>query len=387
MERRKKPEEFSLLGGPLHWLGCHLGLVRGGTNTVALGLALGLSSWTILLLLALIEGVSEQVLSLSAIGGHVRLLIVIPLFFLCESLLDPRVTVFVRTLVHWEVVPRTALPVLESETARIGRWKDSWLPDVLCLLAVVLMSLIAPELSQLGTTPAYSPNRTAGGASLTGLWYWIVCLPLFRFLMLRWLWRLGLWWYFLWRVSRLELNLVPIHPDRAAGLGYLEVVHAEFATLILAISALASAAFAESLVAGTTHFTALYPVTALMLLIDAVMFLGPLCIFFPKLWLSRVTGLDTYMELAAHYVNDFDRKWVETGAARREKLLGSPDVQALADLATSMRVVSDMRLVPGSRRLLLIFTAAALVPMLPLVLLEYPVAELIERVFKLVFNL
>ena len=381
----RKPEQFSLLGGPLHRLGCRLGLVRGGTNTVALGLALGVSSWTVLLLLAVIEGVSEPVLSLSVIGEHVRLLIVIPLLFLCESLLDPRVAVFVRTIVRWEVVPEIALPALESETARIGRWKDSRLPDAVCLLAAVLMSLIAPELSLLGTTAAYSLNRTAGGPTLTGLWYGMVCLPLFRFLMFRWLWRLGLWCCFLWRVSRLELNLVPTHPDGAAGLGYLEVVHAEFATLILATSAAASAAFAEGLVAGTTNFTALYPAAALMLGIDAAMFLGPLCIFVPNLWLSRVTGLETYMGLAARYVNDFDRKWV--GAARREQLLGSPDVQALADLSTSIRVVRDMRLVPVSRRLVLILAAAALLPLLPLLLLRYPIAELAQKLFKMLFNL
>jgi len=42
MEEPGRFERFSLLGGPLHGLGCRLGLVRGGTNTVALGLALGM---------------------------------------------------------------------------------------------------------------------------------------------------------------------------------------------------------------------------------------------------------------------------------------------------------------------------------------------------------
>jgi len=100
MEACKQFEKFSLLGGPLHRLGCRLGLVRGGTNTVALGLALGVSSWAVLLLLALIEGVGDQVFSLTVIGAHVRLLVVIPLFFLCESWLDPRLTAFVRMIVR-----------------------------------------------------------------------------------------------------------------------------------------------------------------------------------------------------------------------------------------------------------------------------------------------
>jgi hypothetical protein len=88
MEERGRFEEFSLLGGPLHRLGRRVGLVRGGTNTVALGLALGLVLWTVLVALAFFEGVSQQLFSLSVIGGHVRLLVVIPLFFICESVLE-----------------------------------------------------------------------------------------------------------------------------------------------------------------------------------------------------------------------------------------------------------------------------------------------------------
>ncbi|MEK6263146.1 MAG: BamA/TamA family outer membrane protein [Planctomycetota bacterium] len=68
----EKLEGFSLLGGPLHRLGCRLGLVLGGTNTIALGLALGVSG-----VLAFIEGISHQIFSLSLIGGHVRLLVAI----------------------------------------------------------------------------------------------------------------------------------------------------------------------------------------------------------------------------------------------------------------------------------------------------------------------
>jgi hypothetical protein len=70
-------EKFSLLGGPLHRLGLRLGLVRKGTNTVPLGLALGLFSWSILLALAVVGGVSDRLFSLSAIARDIRLLVVI----------------------------------------------------------------------------------------------------------------------------------------------------------------------------------------------------------------------------------------------------------------------------------------------------------------------
>jgi hypothetical protein len=54
MENPEACEDLSLLGGPLHRLGCRLGLVRGGTNTVVFGLVLGALPWLALLALALV---------------------------------------------------------------------------------------------------------------------------------------------------------------------------------------------------------------------------------------------------------------------------------------------------------------------------------------------
>ncbi len=217
MEEPGRLEKFSLLGGPLHQLGRRLGLVRGETNTVALGLALGLFLWSIFLALALIEGVSDRLFSLSVIAGHVRLLVVIPLLFLCELSLDPRLEDFVSTIVRSGVVPGNMLPALNFEIARTVRWKDAWLPEAMCLLAAVLFSLFAAQLHISGKTAALDPTRTLSDVPLAGLWYWIVCLPLFRFLMFRWIWRIALWCRFLWRLAKLDLHLVPIHPDACRG--------------------------------------------------------------------------------------------------------------------------------------------------------------------------
>ena len=41
MTGRTEFDDFSVIGGPLYWLGCRLGLVRRGTSTIALGVALG----------------------------------------------------------------------------------------------------------------------------------------------------------------------------------------------------------------------------------------------------------------------------------------------------------------------------------------------------------
>jgi hypothetical protein len=276
MEESRRLEKFSLFGGPLHRLGRRLGLVRGETNTVALGLALGLFLWSILLALALIGGVSDRLFSLAAIAADVRLLVVIPLLFFCESSLDPRLGVFVSTIVRSGVVPGTSLPALNFEIARAGRWRDAWLPEAMCLLAAVLLSLFAAQLHISGKTAALEPGLALSDVRLAGLWYLIVCLPLFRFLLFRWIWRTALWCSFLWHLAKLDLHLVPTLPDGAAGLGYLEVVQSHFIALVLAISTLVSATFAEEISSGKTVFEVIYPALAITLILELALILLPL---------------------------------------------------------------------------------------------------------------
>ena len=384
MEKREDAEDFSLCGGPLHRLGCRLGLVRDGTNTTALGLVLGALPWIVLLALALVEGLGHVLFSIEGIGAHVRLLVAIPLLFMCEAFIDPRFTAFVHEIVRSQVVPATLRPALESKIARIARWRDAWLPEACFLLAAALLGLITPNENFFahlsGLTGGSNPSAVSE-TTWTSHWYWMVCMTLFRFLLLRWLWRLALWCGFLWRVSRLELRLVPTHPDRAGGLGYLELVHTELIPLVLAISAAQSASLAQAIGSGRMTLDAIYPGVAVTLLVDAVLFLGPLGVFSRRLWECKVKGMSDYSALAEQYVNAFDRKWLGAGPAPGEPLLGTADIQSLADLSTSVSIVHEMRLVPVSPSMLMYLGAAALLPLLPLVLFKYPLADLLAKFF------
>src|SRR6185437_2963041 len=120
MKEAETIPELSVLGGPLHRLGCRLGLVRRGTNTIRLGVALGLLAWGVLMLLELLVGIGPQVFSLQAIGLHVRFLVAIPLFFLCETWVAPRIAEFARYIVQYGLVRDASLPALASDIRRVG---------------------------------------------------------------------------------------------------------------------------------------------------------------------------------------------------------------------------------------------------------------------------
>ena len=370
--------EFPLFGGPLIGLGRRLGLVRGTTNSVPLGVALGALLWIVLAVLATSEGLGPKLFSLSVIGVHVRLLVAIPLFFVCETVLSPRMSTFGRELVTTQVVPAAELGVLETTIARLTRWQDSWLPEALCLLAAVLASVFADRLNLMGTTAALDASRT-GQTVWTIQWFALVCLTVFRFLLLRWLLRILLWAGFLFRLGRMALHLVPTHPDGVGGLGYLEVVHSHFATLIFALSAVQSASMAEEVASGRLRFEDIYPGLAFSLVAVAVLFLAPMYLLAARLKECRVQGLADYMGFATRYVSEFDKKWIARGSATTGDVLGTSDLQSLADLSNSVRVVREMTLVPLTQRLLWLFGLSTVAPMLPLLLLKYPLAELAAK--------
>jgi len=385
MKEDDKIKEFSLFGGPLQWLGCRLGLVRNGTNTVRLGLALGLLAWCVLMLLGLLQGFGHKMFSLAVIGVHVRLLVAIPLFFVCETWVAPRMAEFVRNIVSSGLVPDAELPALQSDIRRVGRLKDYWLAEVLFLLLAFAWPLIGTVTNLPGRTGNWASILAQAGGRLTLIngWYLMFCLPLFRFLMLRWLWHLSLWWYFLWRMKKLDLHLIPTHPDSAGGLGYLEVVQEHFTPLAGAISAVFSASFAEGIFSGTMAFETLYRLIPMVLLLNAVLFLGPLFLFSAKLWICRITGWSEYMRMASRYVNNFDRKWIRGENVSGEPLLGTPDMQSLADLTNSVNVVRNMRIIPAGQRLMVQLAASAILPLVPLLFLKYQVDQLAVRLFQM----
>jgi hypothetical protein len=340
--------------------------------------------WGVLILLALLEGLVSKMFSLSAIGSHVRLLLAIPLLFLCETWVFPEMAEFVRYMVRSGLVPEASLPVLASDIRLVCRLKDSWLAEGFFLVAALVLPMIMPTAIVPGKATGWAWVHSPG-AKLTWAdgWYLGLCLPLFRFLLFRWLWRLGLWWYFLWRVEKLPLRLVSAHSDGAAGLGYLEFVQGLFAPFVVAISAVYSAGFAEDISSGAMPFEGLYRLVPMVLLMIAVLFISPLLIFSRKLAICHLTGMSEYMGMASRYVIAFDRKWIRNEKASGESQLGSPDVQALGDLTCSVDVVRNMRWIPAGRRLMTGLAASVLLPLLPLLLLKFPAEQLVARLLKL----
>ena len=112
---------------------------------------------------------------------------------------------------------------------------------------------------------------------------------------------------------------------------------------------------------------------------------GPLLVFTPQLAQAKRTGSREYGTLAQRYVREFDVKWLRGDAPAGEPLLGSADVQSLADLGNSFEVVRSMRVFPITRDGVVQLAAATLVPVLPLALTMMSFEELVKKLFSILF--
>ena len=116
-----------------------------------------------------------------------------------------------------------------------------------------------------------------------------------------------------------------------------------------------------------------------------VVVLGPLLMFTPKLAAAKRKGLADYGLVAQDYVDGFERKWVLGEHGPSEELLGSGDIQSLADMGNSYAMVRDMRPVPFGLDDISRLAAATAAPLLPLLLTIFSPKGLIMRIIKVVF--
>ena len=380
-------EDFSLvLGGPLYQLWRRLHAAGPALDLVGRRMiGIPLVAWLPLLMMTVYEGVAighaVPVPFLYDFEAHVRFLVAIPLFLLAEVVVHQRLRPVVRSFVDAGIVTPEVLPGFQAAIARAMRLRNSL--GVELTLAVLVFGLgwmLGKEALSLGTPTWYAVSDGAGQhLTAAGQWYIHVSIPIFQFLLLRWYFRLFIWFLFLWRVSRLDLRLTPSHPDRVGGLGFLSAGPIAFAPVILAQSAVVSGLIGgRILFQGATLASFRYEIAAFVIL-ELAAVLGPLCVFAPKLLALKRQGRREYGALAARYTREFHEKWIRGGAPADEPLVGSADIQSLADLANSYEVVRGMRAAPFGRDTIIQLGVPALVPLLPLALTVLPAEEILKR--------
>ena len=390
----REPPDFSVvLGGPLFQL-----LRRAHLTDDALELlrrriiVISLFAWLPLLVLSALQrqmlGGGATVPFVLDMEVQVKFLVVMPLLIWAELVVHRRMRFLVKQFLERHLIPESAMTRFNTAITSAFRLRNSVLAEVLLIAFVygVGILIVWRHYMTLDTATWYAtPSVEGSKLSLAGMWYGYVSLPIFQFLLARWYFRVAIWARFLWQVSRIGLRLVPTHPDRAGGLGFLSSTVYAFIPLAMAHGALLAGNLANRILyLGATLPDFKLEILGLVVFL-LCMVLGPLLVFAPQLWQTKLMGNREYGTLAQRYVREFDAKWLRGGAPADEPLVGSGDIQSLADLGNSLEVVRTMRIAPFTKEAILQLAAATLAPIVPLTLTMMPLEELLKKLFGILF--
>jgi len=383
----KQTDDFSLvLGGPLYQLFIRTRLT---TNTLSLVkrrvIVISLFTWLPLLVLSVLSGDAaggeSKVPFFYDVDAHVRFLVALPLLLVAELVVHQRIRLTVRQFIERGIVPPQARPQFEALIGSAMRLRNSMVIEVLLIVLVLTAGhyLWSSQIALEAVTWYAAVVDGQHRFTPAGYWYAYVSIPVFQFLLLRWYFRIIIWARFLWQVSRLDLHLVPTHPDRAAGLGFLGGSTAAFMPLLLSQGALLAGQIANHIFYQGKTLLDFKPEIVAAAVFLLLLVLGPLCVFAPRLAQAKRQGLLEYGSLASRYVDEFDQKWLRGAAPQDEPLVGSGDIQSLNDLAGSFEVVHSMRPFPFGKTVVLQTAIAALLPVLPLALTMISLEDMVKR--------
>jgi hypothetical protein len=315
-----------------------------------------------------------------------RFLIALPLLLLADAVIDPFIRRVVATFTSSGIIKENDLPAFHATLQKVNRLRDSGLAElILGLLAFFPLFMFSAPYEWVSTRFSTWHGTTTQGLSLAGWWFALISGPFLRFLMLRWVWRYGLWCYVLRYVSKLKLVLLPTHPDRLGGLGFLLFAQQQFGILAAALASVLAGQFANEI----THFgVALGEVraaTGVFIAAAVVVILLPLTLFSFQLFEARREGLLRYSVVARGVTGAFEDKWIDTPQSAPSAMIGTQDPSSLIDYISSYDVIQQMRAIPINRRTVIYIAAYAAAPFGIVWFLATPVDQLITEILKRLF--
>ncbi len=327
-------------------------------------------------------------------AAYAQFFVGIPLFIIAERILSENIQEAARDFHASGVIAaedRPALDVIEHEVSAASRKR---LPDLICLAVAFVLALmtIGPELfwhdSHMVT---WHSVHTPHGMRLTpaGAWEMLVALPIQIYWWVRWIWKIGLWYWYLSRVSKFRLVLVASHPDHTGGIGFLSEVQAKFAIIILA--------FAFSNIVSTIGYKIavehapidLPPVWGPVVgfAIGApLLFLSPLLLFTRQLARTKKRALGQFRDKAMAAALRAEQQWLTTPASEETEASARAELAQVNLMTSFYDRIHGMRVVPFDLRSAGQLIGSAVGPMIPLlpyfVKLPEPWQEILEAMTK-----
>jgi hypothetical protein len=375
-------------GGPPRRLQRSLGLIKPDDPRIARRAELAvLVGWAPLVVLAIVESLilRNHVAAsfFSDFAVHARSLIAAPLLILAERDCIPRLGRVARHFVDAGLIRERDLERFDAAIVSTQRLLDSKLSELTVVVlaygvALTLLLNVPPD-----QFPAWQRSESGSNSfSLARWWHLLVSMPLLFLLLLGWLWRVILWGRFLWLTSRLDLRLIPGHPDLAGGLMFVSYSLRGFWLLSFALGAIAAGPVANRAVHNGVPLSSFADIGIGLVALVLILFVGPILVFMRRLIEARRRGSFEYGALAGEVGRQFERKWLNRAAGVDDGALDVPDFSSTTDLFQIVANAYEIKGIPLRLVFLVPLVVAALLPFVPVLLMVMPLKEIIKDLAK-----
>jgi hypothetical protein len=312
-------------------------------------------------------------------GVHVRCLVAIPLLILAEGMALRIVRVIVSQFLENGLIIDSQRDRFIQIVKDITQLRDKAFPWVI-VFALTLLWLIGVPDSLHAHELSWATFDS--GLGFGGWWFLYIVRPIFTILLLGWLWRIGLLFMLFYRISKLDLALVPAHPDRMGGLGFLEKLPKAFVLVTLAMSAvLASRWIHDSLYHHIALDTLKLPLLSFAILWGLIV-LAPLYVFSAKMISTRKKAMRQYSALLAEHGRLIHRKWILGQKVGEQEILDSPELGPSADIETIYAAVKNMRKFPIGKSCIMPILVPIVLPMVIVASTQIPFMKILTTLFK-----
>jgi len=319
---------------------------------------------------------------------YARFLVALPCTIALGKFVNPRLRSVLNSFLRGGIVSSKDFTRFENAILRTSALASSMIAELVILALVYAYTSLGLYRDVSASISSWNHPRNGAlvFATAADWWFLWVSMPLLLFGGFLWAWRLGLWAHLLFRISRLDLRVVATHPDGVGGLNFVNVGMRRFSVLVFAMSSILCASIGGDILFNGTSLHSYELELVFFFLICLAVTLGPLIVFTPILIRSKLKYWGSYGPLASSYVQGFDEKWILQTDYSRQDLLGSPDIQSLADLRQSYASISQMRTLLPNQTTIGIFAIAYIVPALPLLASVISLRRVLSEVYALLLK-
>jgi len=387
METTPKPAlDFSIsTGGPFYNLLKKIGVQDSNRK---LAVACLLLTWVPLLIITAIEGTlyaGTELPFLKDAAMQARILIALPLLLLINVPIDFKVNTVLKYLSETLLDQNEQQAFVNSALRRSKRLIGSAITEIIIILFVIITTAGFVQAGVFagmeGGTTSWLTSALSGNQSLSMAGYWAVCvsIPVFQFLMLRWLWRYIVWTYFIYRFSKSGLDLLPTHADRCGGIGIFILAQKSFALIFLAGSIVISGQFIALLLKHPDQFDSLRSTGIGYIVISVVFLLLPLLFFMGNLIQLKNKGLMQLSDLGVKLSRTFEQDWLSDKSAT-DFVQDPVNPSMVYDYNGMYDNLQQIRVLPVNPRDVISVAVLLFVPFIPVPLIHFSVAEMLQRI-------